>query len=297
MAKTYNGARMTTATTGTGTITLGSAVSGYMSFAGAGVSDADVVSYGIADGANFECGTGTYTASGTTLTRTVTTSTNSNAAISLSGSAQVYIAERKEDTLMMSETQTANNVLAAPDGSSGVPAFRALTGGHMPSGLNGWSTVLNTLTANNSASLDDTTSITSTYHAYMLVFDLVVAGTNAVQGKLRVHSGGSFQTTSYLNAIGTVTDAVAVSKVVTTLVKSGTPGLNGWVFFQNPTQTTSMKHFNAQMMQHVRSDNSLIVNVANAGGWNNTAAIDGFSFFYSSGSITSGTIKVYGLEG
>lgn len=91
---------MTTATAGTGTITLGSAAAGYLSFSGAGVSDADVVSYGIIDGSNSECGTGTYTSAGTTLTRTVTKSTNSDAAISLTGNAQVFITPRKEDILV-----------------------------------------------------------------------------------------------------------------------------------------------------------------------------------------------------
>lgn len=96
-AKLYNLARMTTATTGTGTITLGSAVSGYLSFAGAGVANSDIVSYGIQDGSNSEVGTGTYTTAGTTLTRTVTKSTNSNTAISLSGTAQVFVTARAED--------------------------------------------------------------------------------------------------------------------------------------------------------------------------------------------------------
>jgi hypothetical protein len=91
IAKLYNLARVSTATTGTGTITLGAAVSGYLTFALAGVSDGDVVDYAIKDGANSEIGTGTYTASGTTLTRTVLKSTNSNNAISLSGSAEVFI--------------------------------------------------------------------------------------------------------------------------------------------------------------------------------------------------------------
>lgn len=99
MAKLYNLARMTTATAGTGTITLGSAVPGFLTFAQAGVADGDVVSYGIKDGSNSEVGTGTYTASGTTLTRSVTKSTNSNNPISLSGSAEVYITVRAEDMI------------------------------------------------------------------------------------------------------------------------------------------------------------------------------------------------------
>ena len=91
MPKLYNLARMTTATTGTGTITLGSASSGFLTFAAAGVANGDIVFYGIKDGANSEVGYGTYTASGTTLSRNVVKSTNGNAAIALSGAAEAYI--------------------------------------------------------------------------------------------------------------------------------------------------------------------------------------------------------------
>lgn len=91
MSVIVNIARMTTATTGAGTITLGSAATGYLSFAAAGVSDGDVVPYAIVDGSNREVGWGVYTASGTTLSRTVLTSTNSNNAISLSGTAEVFV--------------------------------------------------------------------------------------------------------------------------------------------------------------------------------------------------------------
>lgn len=97
MAKLYNLARMTTATTGTGTITLGSAVASYLSFASSGVQNGDTVTYAIEDGNNREIGRGVYTASGTTLTRTVLTSTNSNNPISLSGNAEVFITAAAQD--------------------------------------------------------------------------------------------------------------------------------------------------------------------------------------------------------
>ena len=99
MAVLKNRAKMSTSTTGTGTITLDSAEDGYQSFADAGVVNADVVRYVIEDGSNFEIGTGTYTATGTTLTRTVSESSNSDAAINLSGSATVFIGATAEDIL------------------------------------------------------------------------------------------------------------------------------------------------------------------------------------------------------
>jgi len=97
MAVLKNRAKMSTSTTGTGTITLGSAEDGYQTFADAGVANGDVVRYIIEDGSNFEIGTGTYTASGTTLTRTVSESSNSNNAINLSGSATVFVGATAQD--------------------------------------------------------------------------------------------------------------------------------------------------------------------------------------------------------
>jgi len=92
MVTLVNRAKMSTSTTGTGTITLGSAVSGYQDFATAGVANGDTVSYTIEDGTDFECGKGTYTSTGTTLSRdTITDSSNSGSAITLSGSAEVFL--------------------------------------------------------------------------------------------------------------------------------------------------------------------------------------------------------------
>lgn len=118
MAKLFDLARMTTATTGTGTITLGSAATGFITFANAGVSNGDTVTYAIEDGANREIGRGVYTSSGTTLTRaTILRSTNSNAAISLSGTAQVFIAASAEDISPQTATEQSTvrtTLYAAP---------------------------------------------------------------------------------------------------------------------------------------------------------------------------------------
>jgi hypothetical protein len=99
MAKLFNRAKMTTATTGSGTVTLGSASNGFQTFAAAGVSNGDVVQYVIEEGATgaFEIGTGTYSSSGTSLTRSPTESSNSNNAITLAGQATVSITAVADD--------------------------------------------------------------------------------------------------------------------------------------------------------------------------------------------------------
>ena len=97
MVKLVNRAKMTTATTGTGTITLGSAVDGFQTFAAAGVANGDTVRYVIEDGDAWEIGAGTYTASGTTLSRSPVESSIGGGAITLSGNALVFVGAVEAD--------------------------------------------------------------------------------------------------------------------------------------------------------------------------------------------------------
>lgn len=94
MTKLVNRAKITTATTGTGTITLGSAVDGYQTFAAAGVVNSDVVRYTIEDGDAWEIGSGTYSTG--TLTRVLDES-STGSLLNLSGDAVVYVTAAGED--------------------------------------------------------------------------------------------------------------------------------------------------------------------------------------------------------
>jgi len=95
----HNLASMTTPTIGTGVITLGSATTGALTFAAAGVVNGETVSYAIRDGNNTECGTGVYSSAGTTLTRSPVNSSSGGAPINLSGSAVVFLVTLASDVV------------------------------------------------------------------------------------------------------------------------------------------------------------------------------------------------------
>ena len=81
--------KVTTATTGTGTLTLGSAETDFQAFSVIG--DGNQTYYAIKSDAGWEVGIGTYTHSGTTLSRdTILESSNSGSAVSLTGTSTVF---------------------------------------------------------------------------------------------------------------------------------------------------------------------------------------------------------------
>lgn len=81
----------TTTTTGTGTVTLAGAATGYQTFAAVG--DGNSTYYTITGTTEWEVGIGTYTSSGTTLSRTtVISSSNSGSLVNFSaGSKNVFV--------------------------------------------------------------------------------------------------------------------------------------------------------------------------------------------------------------
>jgi hypothetical protein len=104
----------TTTTTGTGTVTLAGAVSGYQTFATIG--NGNTTFYTLTSGTNWEVGIGTYASSGTTLARTtILSSSNSNAAIVLAGTSNAFV------------TYPAERAVQSEGTSGGVPYYSSST--------------------------------------------------------------------------------------------------------------------------------------------------------------------------
>jgi hypothetical protein len=122
LVKLYNLARMTVSgTPGTATITLLAAVSSFLTFALAGVSDGELVRYAIEDGGNREIGYGTYTAGDTsnTLSRDVVhNSTNGGAKINCTSAAVVFIDASRLDFPW--HVDSGGNIISAGDATNPV---------------------------------------------------------------------------------------------------------------------------------------------------------------------------------
>jgi len=98
----------TTTTTGTGTITLAGAVSGFQSFSAIG--NGNTCYYAIVGGTEWEVGLGTYTSSGTTLSRdTILESSNGGTAVNFSaGTKNVFVTYPAEKSIYQNASGVVN---------------------------------------------------------------------------------------------------------------------------------------------------------------------------------------------
>ena len=100
--------RETTTTTGTGTITLGGAATGFQSFSVIGDANTTFYTIQLANTNEWEVGVGTYTLSGTTLSRdTILESSNGGSAVNFSaGTKDVFVTYPAEKAIYQGNLPT-----------------------------------------------------------------------------------------------------------------------------------------------------------------------------------------------
>jgi hypothetical protein len=225
--------------------------------------------------------TGTQTLTNKTLTAPVLTSPNITTALTLT-----------------SVSGTSGDVLTSA-GSGNAPTWT--TPATPPaSGL----TLLSTVTASNSATVDVETTFSSTYDAYMLVVSGAKPATDAVNLLARMKIGGSYITTStyistggYTNLAGDTEFTLATSiTLVTTWGNTASSSCDVVMYIFNPASTAFKKLilYQATSMK-LDSSASMVGTRSGVGSNDGTAALTGIRFFASSGNISAGQFRLYGI--
>lgn len=260
----YDMVKATTATTGSGSITVGSAVSPYRGFSGI-VADGVTIRYLILDGSAWERGYGVYTSGTGVLTRNLECS-STGSLLSLSGSATVEI------------------VAGAKDFGSG----RFLLGSYSASGA---------------ASLDMTGWYSSDFDEFEIELVGVGTSSNSDQLNLRCSSdggstydsGANYDQTILLNLSNTAFAAVDNAKTSAGLsgaVSSNTNyGINAGMKMTNVSGSYKA-FFVSQSYLHTTGP-ALLVGI-NAIVWKSTAVCNAMKLYFATGNIT-GKARIYGV--
>lgn len=169
--------------------------------------------------------------------------------------------------------------------------------------------LISTATASNSSSID-IAGLDSTYYEYLLIVQDLVCQTDDTQVQLLVGTGAgpTYQTTNYSYAIqiySHISSAVAggLSQSAIGLVyPGGTAGLgnaanesySGNIYIYNPSDTSAYTRINSFGSYSRADGNPSGYNIN--GVWHSTTAVTALRIKMSSGNISSGTFKLYGIK-
>jgi hypothetical protein len=241
----------TTTTTGTGTVTLAGAVSGYQSFAAVGNTNTTYYTIAGQTTSEWEVGIGTYTASGTTLSRdTILASSNAGSAVSFSaGTKNVFVtypAGRSVYVNGTTITPTNSGILPTSAGGTGssATAYASLTtnvSGTLPVANGGTGVTTSTGSGANALATSPTlvTPVLGTPSSGTLTSCTGLPLTTGVTGTLPTANGG---TGNINGTVATLTTARAIygnnfdgSAALTQIIASTYGGTgNGFTKFSGP---------------------------------------------------------------
>ena len=193
--------------------------------------------------------------------------------------------------------------------NNSLSAVTALPASISGGGLN----LISTQTASSSSSIDFTSGIDSTYKEYIFKLYDIHPTNDGVDIRVNFRDGGSsFDATKTSSFFWTYHDEGGSTTILQystgrDLAQStSADALSGNIGADNdqsgvatlhlfdPSNTTFVKHYIAT--SNVYEDGNYTINSYSAGYCNTTSAIDGVQFIMSSGTIQSGTIKMYGVS-
>lgn len=191
---------------------------------------------------------------------------------------------------------TAGQALVS-NGAGALPTFQTV------SGVGGSLTFLGSATASASATIDFANLLSATYDNYLIVAEGVLPATNAVTTQCRVGTGAgpTYQTSSYSGngygyagagsyASGTgAMDLNIASRTSSTASRVG----GGQVWIKN-SQAATDKVINSNWQNWDSSGSNDNITMLGAR-WQSSTVLTSFRFLMSSGNISSGIYKLYGI--
>jgi hypothetical protein len=207
----------------------------------------------------------------------------------------------------------ANNITTSGVFTSGAITNASVTGITVLANASDGITLISSQTASNSASLSFTTGLDSTYKAYKFVFVDIHPRTDdaTFQFNLSTDSGSNYnvtKTSTFVRVYHNETDTATIlayegtfdlaqSTAFQTLTNGTGNGADescvGSLQLFNPSSTTYVKHFIANINEYYQDNFTMNHYVAGYG--NTTSAINAIQFKFSSGNM-DGKIYLYGIK-